>query len=226
MNKIVIFGDSFADPLWPVEGADKKCDQLAWCHLLKQHNTVENLALSGTGPDWSLSRLTDYILHNNTSDTNLIFISSSIERLDLDCYKDPSEQVHLSRIATGELRHKSQQFARNAVNWYMTDRWQQNRQIMYYSAIATLAHHFKRTLYWPALTPLADTLKLCNSSSITMPSVGLMQLSKLDDPSYTGVGLDTRVNHFNPHNHQYIHQQLHNWCNHNTPISVEGITKV
>jgi len=225
MNKIVIFGDSFADPLWPVEGADKKCDQLAWPHLLKQHNTVENLALSGTGPDWSLSRLTDYILHNNTSDTNLIFISSSIERLDLDCYKDPSEQVHLSRIATGELRHKSQQFARNAVNWYMTDSWQQNRQIMYLGAISVLAHHFRQVLYWPALTPLADTLQLC-SSNITIPAVGLMQLSKLDDPSYNGQGLDARVNHFHPHNHLYIYQQLHNWQTHGTTPVVDGITSV
>ncbi len=224
MNKVLILGDSFADPMWP-DNNGKTSWSTAWPQLLKQTNTVKNLAASGTGPDWSLSQLTNYTLHNKTKHTDLIFISSSIERLDLSCYKHPSEQVHLGRIASGEIRHKSQLFARNAVDWYMTDSWQQNRQIMYLGAISVLAHHFRQVLYWPALTPLADTLQLC-SSNITIPAVGLMQLSKLDDPNYNGQGLDTRVNHFHPHNHLYIYQQLHNWQTHGTTPAVDGITSV
>ena len=224
MNKVAVFGDSFVDPLWPTDDGKISWDT-AWPQLLKQHNTVDNLAASGTGPDWSLNQLTNYILHNNTKHTDLIFVSSSIERLDLNCYKQPSEQVHLSRIASGEIRHKSQQFARNAVDWYMTDSWQQNRQIMYLGAISVLAHHFRQVLYWPALTLLKDTLQLC-VSNITVPSVGLMQLSKLDDPSYNGQGLDARVNHFHPHNHNYIHQQIQQWQATGRPVDVQGITRV
>jgi len=224
MNKVAVFGDSFADPQWPDNNGKTSWDT-AWPQLLKQHNTVDNLAASGTGPDWSLSKLTDYILHNNTKHTDLIFISSSIERLDLNCYKHPSEQVHLGRIASGEIRHKSQLFARNAVDWYMTDSWQLNRQIMYLGAVSVLAHHFRRVLYWPALTLLTDTLQLC-SSNIVIPDVGLMQLSKLDDPSYNGQGLDTRVNHFHPHNHEYIYQQILQWQTHGTTPVVDGITSV
>jgi len=59
-----------------------------------------------------------------------------------------------------------------------------------------------------------------------VPNVGLMQLSKLDDPSYNGQGLDARVNHFHPHNHEYIHQQILQWQTQGTNISTDGITSV
>lgn len=48
MNKIAIFGDSFADPKWARNDFYK-----AWPELLEQDATVDNFSLSGTGVWWS-----------------------------------------------------------------------------------------------------------------------------------------------------------------------------
>ena len=124
MNNVLILGDSFADPVWPdhtkanVHTTDRAID-FAWpTRLAVQHN-VTNLAAQGSGPDYSLTRLREWVRDHSTEDvanTDLIFVCSSPERLDLNCYRHPREQVHILDIAKGDIRHKAKMFAKWAIS--------------------------------------------------------------------------------------------------------------
>ena len=51
MKKLWIFGDSFADPDYNIDGAE----HYQWCKRLKQNYEVTNMAVYGSGPQWSLN---------------------------------------------------------------------------------------------------------------------------------------------------------------------------
>ncbi len=230
MNNVLILGDSFADPVWPdhtkpnVHTTDRAID-FAWpTRLAVQHN-VTNLAAQGSGPDYSLTRLREWVRDHSTEDvanTDLIFVCSSPERLDLNCYRHPREQVHILDIAKGDIRHKAKMFAKWAIEWYFTDDWTMNRDLMYYSTAALFASQFRSVLYWPLSNNQLRQWRVQHPHNFSMPTEALVPLSAKDDASYDG-GADTRPNHFNQRNHNIIFEQLNNWLKHGTALDTSQI---
>mgnify|MGYP002635214436 FL=1 len=230
MNNVLILGDSFADPVWPdhtkanVHTTDRAID-FAWpTRLAVQHN-VTNLAAQGSGPDYSLTRLREWVRDHSTEDvanTDLIFVCSSPERLDLNCYRHPREQVHILDIAKGDIRHKAKMFAKWAIEWYFTDDWTMNRDLMYYSTAALFASQFRSVLYWPLSNNQLRQWRVQHPHNFSMPTEALVSLSARDDASYNG-GADTRPNHFQERNHNIIFEQLNNWLKHGTALDTSQI---
>ena len=230
MNNVLILGDSFADPVWPdhtkanVHTTDRAID-FAWpTRLAVQHN-VTNLAAQGSGPDYSLTRLREWVRDHSTEDvanTDLIFVCSSPERLDLNCYRHPREQVHILDIAKGDIRHKAKMFAKWAIEWYFTDDWTMNRDLMYYSTAAMFASQFRSVLYWPLSNNQLRQWRVQHPHNFSMPTEALVLLSAKDDASYNG-GADTRPNHFQERNHNIIFEQLNNWLKHGTALDTSQI---
>ena len=231
MNNVLIVGDSFAAPTWPdhtkanVHTTDKAID-FAWpTRLAVQHN-VTNFAVQGSGPDYSLTRLREWVRDHSTEDvagTDLIFVCSSPERLDLNCFRQPSEQVHILDIAKGDIRHKAKMFAKWAIEWYFTDDWTMNRELMYYSTAALFASQFRSVLYWPLSNNQLHNWRVQHPHNFSMPNAALVPLSAKDDASYDG-GADTRPNHFNQRNHNIIFEQLNNWLKHGTALDTSQIS--
>ena len=230
MNNILVVGDSFAAPTWPdhtkanVHTKDRVID-FAWpTRLASQHN-VTNLAVQGSGPDYSLTRLREWVRDHSAEEiagTDLIFVCSASERLDLNCYKHPYEQVHIYDIAKGDIRHKAKMFAKWAIEWYFTDDWAMNRDLMYYSTAALFASQFRSVLYWPLSNNQLRQWRVQHPHNFSMPTEALVTLSAKDDASYNG-GADTRPNHFNQRNHNIIFEQLNNWLKHGTALDTSQI---
>ena len=57
-DKIIIFGDSFADP---EDRRDENKDLTAWYEFLGQEYKIKNYALSGTGPHYSFKKYYNFI---------------------------------------------------------------------------------------------------------------------------------------------------------------------
>lgn len=225
-----MIGDSFAAPTWPdhtkynTHTKDRVID-FAWpTRLAAQHN-VTNFALQGSGPDYSLTRLREWVRDHSAEEvagTDLIFVSSAPERLDLNCYKHPYEQVHIYDIAKGDIRHKAKMFAKWAIEWYFTLDWAMNRELMYYSTAVLFASQFKSVLYWPLTGNQLRQWRVQHPHNFSMPTDPLVMLSTKDDASYDG-GADTRPNHFNERNHNIIFEQLNSWLKDSTPLDTSQI---
>lgn len=230
MNNVLLIGDSFAAPTWPdhtkynTHTKDRVID-FAWpTRLAAQHN-VTNFALQGSGPDYSLTRLREWVRDHSAEEvagTDLIFVSSAPERLDLNCYKHPYEQVHIYDIAKGDIRHKAKMFAKWAIEWYFTLDWAMNRELMYYSTAVLFASQFKSVLYWPLTGNQLRQWRVQHPHNFSMPTDPLVMLSTKDDASYDG-GADTRPNHFNERNHNIIFEQLNSWLKDSTPLDTSQI---
>lgn len=230
MNNVLLIGDSFAAPTWPdhtkynTHTKDRVID-FAWpTRLAAQHN-VTNFALQGSGPDYSLTRLREWVRDHSAEEvagTDLIFVCSAPERLDLNCYKHPYEQVHIYDIAKGDIRHKAKMFAKWAIEWYFTLDWAMNRELMYYSTAVLFASQFKSVLYWPLTGNQLRQWRVQHPHNFSMPTDPLVPLSAKDDASYDG-GADTRPNHFNERNHNIIFEQLNSWLKDSTPLDTSKI---
>jgi hypothetical protein len=230
VNNVLLIGDSFAAPTWPdhtkynTHTKDRVID-FAWpTRLAAQHN-VTNFALQGSGPDYSLTRLREWVRDHSAEEvagTDLIFVCSAPERLDLNCYKHPYEQVHIYDIAKGDIRHKAKMFAKWAIEWYFTLDWAMNRELMYYSTAVLFASQFKSVLYWPLTGNQLRQWRVQHPHNFSMPTDPLVPLSAKDDASYDG-GADTRPNHFNERNHNIIFEQLNSWLKDSTPLDTSQI---
>lgn len=230
MNDVVICGDSFADPKWPDPDRLDKLQNIStldytWPNLLAAEHNVTNFAVQGTGPDYSLTSLRHWMSNRSSqqiSNTDLIFICSAPERLDLRCYSKPSEQVHIYDHAAGIIRHKSIQFAKWAIEWYFTLDWADNRQLMYYSTMCAVAPMFKSVLYWPISRSSYSRWTSHVPTNLIVPTELLIPLSTRDNPK-NPPGADIRPNHFQKHNHKILHEQINSWIIHSTAIDTSNI---
>jgi hypothetical protein len=230
VSEVLILGDSFADPHWPdflVQNIHSKhrVVEFAWPSRVAAQHNVTNFALQGTGPDYSLKCLREWVRDHSTeqvASTDLIFVCSAPQRLDLNCYKRPGEAVHIYDIAKGDIRHKSKMFAKQAIEWYFTLDWALNRELMYYSTAALFASQFRSVLYWPLTGNQLRRWRVQHPHNFSMPNEALVPLSARDNPNYNG-GEDNRPNHFQERNHNIIFEQLNNWLEFGTPLDTSQI---
>ena len=227
MDKVAIFGDSFASPDWMVEHGDvwAEVEDFTWLKELNENYDVYNQAVAGSGPMYSLKKLRHW-LHPQINDlkhcydTSLIFICSDVCRLDLSCYKAPGEAVHIFDHADGSRRHVSNSFAKHAVQWYMDIDWQINQSCMYYSILNNYAQYFKRVLFWPiGGAKFFELIPLSQNDNFYFVSEELNNLTIRDcGESMYGQGADWRPNHFQEPNHRVMYKQLSNWIENDTPV--------
>ena len=88
MQKLLILGDSYADP------TINSHEYSAWYELLENHFEVSNYAYRGTGPEYSLKILKENEEHFNA----VVFVYSHPLRLNFDFLKDPSHATTVKWI--------------------------------------------------------------------------------------------------------------------------------
>ena len=224
MADIAIFGDSFVDPYWMTRDGYSKPTTFTWLNELDKDHYVYNCGKAGTGPDYSITELIKWakpmVEHKESKNYSVIFVCSDPCRLNLSCYKDPMEAVEIFDIAEGRRRHKSMLFAKQAIQWMMTDAWQFNQALLYYSLVNMYAPHFKRVLFWTVGNEyIYNNTPLTANDNMQHVSVGLNRLSIRDcGQSIYGQGVDERVNHFQESNHCVMYEQISNWINNGTDI--------
>ena len=225
MDRVLILGDSFADPKWSTSTGFKVPDQFTWVKELDKNYQVINEAKAGSGPMYSLKKLHMWLqpqVHSlkHCYDTCLIFICSDVCRLDLSCYKDPGEAVHIFEHAQGSRRHVSNLFAKQAIQWYMDIDWQINQSCMYYSLINEYAQYFKRVLFWSISDEkFFKLIPMSHRDNFFFVSEGLNEITIRDcGESVYGQGVDLRPNHLQEPNHRIMYEQMVDWIENGTPI--------
>lgn len=187
-----IFGDSYADANFDRASIG---DQM-WVRQLENHFDVDNFALRGTGPDWSLNLLLKQLPVKKP--THLLWIATNISRPNV-VHVEPSEQVSL--ISRPEYEHLFDQLMASP-EWCYTE---EHKQL---SAINSITHHFEKVLYMPVHPineeivnniRIADNLYLFDNNLINIST---------NEPEYAQVsGPDFRSNHFSAYNHEMLLQK-------------------
>ena len=223
MDRVAIFGDSFVDPDYNlVLDQDRG---YSWVHLLAERYNTYNAGVSGTGPDYSFTQLRHWrnpqVEQGLTQDTSLIFVCSDPCRLDLSCWKDPRDAVQIFDIAEGRTKHKTSLFAKQALQWMMTDEWLINQSLLYYLTLNSISEHFKRVLFWPigAAAHYNCFTKLPCADNFYFVDTPLNEISVRDcGESIYGQGLDNRINHLQKPNHDIMYDMLVQWIENGTSI--------
>jgi len=211
MDDVWIFGDSFVDLNWHNDVA------YSWVEELSKNYNVRNRALMGTGPEYSLRNLRN-ALHefpfDNLKNTCLIFVCSGFERLNLNFWNTPQEQVMFPVIASGDTNHRFKYFAKDVFKYYIDFDWLADTELKYYCTLKHLSQYFKQTLYWQVTPryPINQRFIDSNPSNFCFPETGLNDLSLRDNGGKRlGPVADERRNHFSKINHQIIYNQLVEW---------------
>lgn len=93
-DKLIIFGDSFADPN---DRVDENPDVKSWYEYLSEQYKVLNHALAGTGPHYSFKKYYDFIIDKNIKKDEyiVIFLLSGSDRIHFP-NKGPAEMTYVN----------------------------------------------------------------------------------------------------------------------------------
>lgn len=222
MTRLAIFGDSFVDPMWKLQQYD-----WTWPNRLAQDYVTSNYGHIGTGPDYALEHLLQYIEEHTAEQLNntcLIFVCSDPHRLNLkDFWKENRNQVDLLRVADRSMPHPKYMFARDIVRHLMVPGWSSKESFKILNTVSNLSHQFKRVLFWPAIDPYPiymNMIQLATNLQLVQPS--LFTISAASDIKSSGMD-DMRVNHFDPPYHQILYEEMHSWIESGTVINTQRL---
>ena len=224
MDDIWIFGDSYADKNWQVND-----DAYSWVTELEKTYSVHNEALKGTGPEYSIRALRnklDITNFEDLKDTVLIFICSTPERLNLNLWNDPTEQVMLPELAAGNIKAPGKHFAKDLFKYYIDIEWMLDTELNIVCTVHHLGLLFKRTLFWSVNPPIPVNKKFYSTlrNDFHFPEAGLNDLSVIDSGGERlGPYADERKNHFSELNHMILHSEISQWIETGNPIDTSKI---
>ena len=224
MDDIWIFGDSFADKTWAVND-----DAYSWVTELEKTYQVHNEALKGTGPEYSIQALRSKLDNTNFEDlknTVLIFICSSPDRLNLNLWKTPEDQVMLPELALGNIKAPGKHFAKDLFKYYIDNKWMLDTELRTVCTVHHLGLLFKRSLFWSVNSPFTPNKKFYSTlrDNFYFPEAGLNDLSIIDSGGERlGPYVDERKNHFSELNHIILHSEISQWIETGNPIDTSKI---
>lgn len=187
-----IFGDSYADASFDRASIG---DQM-WVKQLCNSFDVQNYALRGTGPDYSLNILLDKL--PIVEPVNLLWIATSISRPNV-VGLEPEQQT--SAINRPE-------YAQMYSELFATPEWCKTEEHKQFSAINSVSHQFNRVLYMPVHpidSEIIDNIDVADNLVIFEDNLNNISIS---EPEYAQVsGADFRSNHFSLYNHKVLTQK-------------------
>ena len=218
MTKLAIFGDSFVDPTWK----NRAVYPWTWVNRLAKDYPTHNAGLMGTGPDYALEHLLQYIEQTHKpelSETCCVFVCSDPHRLNLkDFWEEDKHQVNLIHIADRSQPHPKHMFARDLIRHLMVPEWRSREDFKILCTLSALAGNFRRVLYWPAIDPYPIYVNMIHTPEnmqVVLP--GFFDISSRTSP--TGAGYDdSRVNHFDPDQHGDIYDAVSQWIATGKPV--------
>ena len=247
MQEVWLFGDSYCQDSPAVFESTKHLinyEFISWPNRLKQNFNLKNFSRGGTGPTWSLNRLNNEIKENkdNLKNINLVFFISSIWRLDLKFYKDPSDQWLGSKIPAldrtmidfgwdikkfnKEEKKVIKPYKQNAFfvkelwkQYFLTDSFQNTEMLKIIGNLRLHSDLFKKVLVWPIFNEPFVSINSVNNFFYVNDL--LFNIEK--DPH--GSGLDPRHNHLSEENHNIMFKQISDWINYSKPINIDEFQK-
>ena len=210
MTRLAIFGDSFVDSVWK-----KQRYQWSWPNRLAQDYHTFNAGLIGTGPDYALDHLLQYIEYtpnDQLAETCVIFVCSDTYRLNLkNFWNQDWDQVNIIRVADRSQPHPKYMFVKDLFRHLMTPSWNNQENFKMICSVNNLSHLFKQVLYWPTNTPYAVYSQMFTAQhNFTQVESCLFDLSMSNNPARTNLD-DNRVNHFDPAVHDAIYHAVVQW---------------
>jgi hypothetical protein len=223
MKKVWIFGDSYAEK--------KRMDDFVWTRKIEERYDVRNFAQSGTGPTWSLKKLHDEIENNkgvDLTDVSVIFLISSIFRIDLRFFSDPKSQIATLPLSRGGLTPLREMFAKPYMEFqpFLTDFYDYHLSMDSYQdtemskIIGYLKLHeplFEKMLVWPIFDEVTTTIPMSSDTFFFVPN--LLNRLEYQNPQK---GPDQRANHFSEVNHPIMLEQLTNWIDFSLPVDTSN----
>lgn len=225
-KRLWIFGDSYADP-----NPGYRSDFETWVYMLGKRYDVTNLAVSGTGPDYSVSKLIEMIAdHPRISrDVSVIFMISSKYRFNFK-FLDPRDQVIAPYIsdcysgsrndASNELIERYSKHGRFVTDFMEQYAWHSSfnktELLKTVSLLKMLGQHLEKILVWP----IFDTQDLVDIRDEGNFFYVASELADIEGVLSNGLSTDTRPNHLSKGNHEVMFNQLSGWMDNLTPIDV------
>lgn len=212
MTDVFIYGDSFADPNWNMS---HNCE-FVWPVELAKKYTVNNFALKGTGPEYSLNKLVESRHLAKRKPSVCIFVVSDVNRMNLhNFWKHDQEQVHLLDVAAKRIKHPGYMFVRQLYEHYLVDHTHSLRAASAVSAVNSLSGAFDRTLIF-TIAPITTSLRV--DPSVDFVNHGLLDISEAEWKVDTGSDpyVDHRPNHLSAPNHRKMLELLVQWIDQGT----------
>tara|TARA_R110000822_G_scaffold53233_4_gene137321 strand:+ start:120 stop:728 length:609 start_codon:yes stop_codon:yes gene_type:complete len=197
---LYIFGDSYVDL-----GFDRGAiGERMWVRQLSKTFDTRNFGLRGTGPDWNLHQLIEHLPNHKP---HLLYIGTEINRLNLR-NTQPTQQAMLKN------QYGSGRMAIIFDELISMPEWQLTESVKCLSAVASLAHHFDRVLYFGSDTISQSVLNIVNIPHNMHVSNYAMTPLSISEPEYASVsGPDHRSNHYTEYNHDMLTQYSEEYFN-------------
>lgn len=220
-KKVWILGDSFASPFGP------RYHYESWeFRMSKKYDTI-NMALDGTGPDYSVGKLLDLLsTHQDTAaNTSVIFLLSNIFRFNFRFF-DPHDQVlSISIFNNRDDESVDRLMKYDSYSGFMKDfmleyvwhsTYHKTEFLKTVALLKMLSQKVEKMLVWP----IFDQQSLCEikcDDRFFYVEDNLAHIEKTEV-----VGQDMRPNHLSECNHDVMFQQLSNWVDNRKPIDTSS----
>jgi len=203
--KLLICGDSYAQ---------ENYESFTWPTKLSKKYDTTNLARNGTGPQWSLMQLIDYLEHNDTKDTTVLFFVSSHTRIDLKDHPI-SEQW--------KLKYSTNKYVKWLFkNYITTASYDQTEKDKIICLVAQYAKYFKKVLIWDIFGKKSDL------EYSFLPNVTVIDKYDLYTIEYreNRPPQDHCINHLHKENHDIMYDMLDAWIEKNIAIDPKKLQKI
>jgi len=211
MENLLIFGDSFADPM-PIK--DRHLFLYTWPNKLSKKFITQNFAVSGTGPDFSLQKFLAVDKDINKKDNTLIiFCISSISRFNFKFF-EPKDQILINHLLQSSMPTKLQDIANKYFEFKpFIEKF--FKQYIYHSTyleteitkllliLKYLTRNYKKTIVLPCFDNISpDLLNYTNSDNFFVYKNALMQYNRID------IEVDYRPNHMDEDHHKKFYDYI------------------
>ena len=190
MKKVWVFGDSYA--------CQEDTDKVNWPSLLSNTYDVQNLAIGGTGPTYSLNLLKDLMLNNKTNDITVIFFISAIWRLDLK-FLEKRDQ-HVIKFFDYDKKMKNYKQYKKQLKfildqYILEDSFQNTELDKIIGSLKLYSDSFDKMLVWPIFN--TTPIQIHSTDKFQFVEDMLFMVEPVDNDLYH----DERINHLSESKH-------------------------
>ena len=221
MNRLYIYGDSYADPKHRYGAAG----EYQWVKELEKKFDVHNFSIKGTSPMYMLDILKGTIEGSDPAilkQNNCLFLMSHTGRKHWK-FMRPDQHYLLPKIISSNFSD----FA-NKDDVYITTQVKKLRAyanflkqahkydgdtdelkiLSIFSTVQTLSKFFNKTIFWPIFQPLPEYTDMYNSKQFQIVSKCLVDISIEENKDD-----NLKNNHMDFVNHQTMVGQIERWMN-------------
>lgn len=211
MDNLLIFGDSFADPM-PIK--DRHLFLYTWPNRLSKNFITKNFSVSGTGPDFSLQKFLAIDKNIDKKDNTLIiFCLSSITRFNFG-FLEPRDQILVNHIIQSNIPTKLKNIANNYMkfkpflenffkNFIYNSTYLETELTKLILLLKYLTKDYKKTIVIPCFDNISlDLFNFTKSNNFFVYKNALMQYNFID------VEVDYRPNHMDEEHHKKFYDYI------------------